>query len=91
MNTYRISYLYGDTTSGDLYLTKPDDRSAWEEFHKVVPIGHAHQMTRVFVNGVKVNEDVLLYPPELGEGPVDTTPDPVPVCECGRTYCEAHR
>lgn len=89
MNTYLVEYQQaGDpTVTGSASLVANDDQHAANVFHRCYadePYRIITKMTRVFVNGERKDEDVLCYPVQLGGGPVDLTPTPSVVCDCGK-------
>lgn len=97
MNTYTIRYSNRESgVEGTECLTAASTDEAVGKFRSGPNIDGQNMrivgMRLDRSDGVTVNRDILCYPYELGGGPVDMTPDRVPVCEdCGRTWCEAHR
>lgn len=77
MNTYLIEYQltedHANTITGSCSLVAESDLQAADLFHRCYE-GEQRiitKMTRSFVDGERVDEDVLCYPVELGGGPVD--------------------
>lgn len=75
--TYRIDYVT-DTSDGVVSLVAEDEKQAVRYFYEagVNPDRIITAMTRVFVDGKRVDEDVPCFPAALGGGPVDLTYKP---------------